>query len=125
MRGGRCTGSDNIFICLCGVANRGQHQGILHHNIIIKYPLLQECGAVAASLSLTSLFPHSGVKTSGTVSSPAPVCPGTESQASHNNNLATIMEDENNVGNSTSTENKENEGYFEDSNGEFLLLTVK
>merc|ERR1719168_262690 len=79
---------------------------------------IQECGAVAASLSLTSLFPHSGVKTSGTVSSPAPVCPGTESQASHNNNLATIMEDENNVGNSTSTENKENEGYFEDSNAE-------
>merc|ERR1712045_771996 len=79
---------------------------------------MQECGAVAASLSLTSLFPHSGVKTSGTVSSPAPVCPGTESQASHNNNLATIMEDENNVGNSTSTENKENEGYFEDSNAE-------
>merc|ERR1711963_1061051 len=79
---------------------------------------IQECGAVAASLSLTSLFPHSGVKTSGTVSSPAPVCPGTESQASHNNNLTTIMEDENNVGNSTSTENKENEGYFEDSNAE-------
>merc|ERR1712241_892528 len=79
---------------------------------------MQECGAVAASLSLTSLFPHSGVKTSGSVSSPAPVCPGTESPASHNNNLATIMEDENNVGNSISTENKENEGYSEDNNAE-------
>merc|ERR1719415_424338 len=79
---------------------------------------IQECGAVAASLSLTSLFPHSGVKTSGSVSSPAPICPGPESPASHNNNLATIMEDENNVGNSISTENKENEGYSEDNNAE-------
>merc|ERR1711936_259167 len=79
---------------------------------------LKECGAVAASLSLTSLFPHSGVKTSGSVSSPATVCPGTESPASHNNNLATIMEDEKNVGNSISTENKENQGDSEDNNAE-------
>ena len=78
---------------------------------------------MAASLSLTSLFPHSGVKTSGSVSSPATVCPGTESPASHNNNLATIMEDEKNVGNSISTENKENQGDSEDNNGESRLLT--
>merc|ERR1719415_332935 len=79
---------------------------------------IQECGAVAASLSLTSLFPHSGVKTSGSVSSPAPVSPGSESPASHNNNLATIMEDENNVGSSNSIGNKENSEYSEDNNAE-------
>merc|ERR1712055_855662 len=79
---------------------------------------IQECGAVAASLSLTSLFPHSGVKTSGSVSSPAPVCPGPESPASHNNNLATIMEDENNVGKGNSIGNKENSEYSVENNAE-------
>jgi len=74
---------------------------------------IQECGAVAASLSLTSLFPHSGVIES--VASSGPVCPGTDSPASHNNNLATIIEDENKVGNSNIVGNKENEGYFDDN----------
>merc|ERR1711884_645977 len=45
-----------------------------------------------------------------------PVSPGPESLASHNNNLATIMEDENNVG--TSIGNKENSGYSEENNAE-------
>ena len=76
---------------------------------------------MAASLSLTSLFPHSGVKTSGSVSSPAPVCPGPESPASHNNNLATIMEDENNVGKGNSIGNKENSEYSEENNGEYIF----
>merc|ERR1712223_705446 len=77
---------------------------------------IQECGAVAASLSLTSLFPHSGVIES--VGSSGPVCPGTDSPASHNNNLATIIEDENKVGNSNIVGNKENEGYFDDNYAE-------
>merc|ERR1711988_1009818 len=77
---------------------------------------IQECGAVAASLSLTSLFPHSGVIES--VASSGPVCPGTDSPASHNNNLATIIEDENKVGNSNIVGNKENEGYFDDNYAE-------
>merc|ERR1712087_650005 len=73
---------------------------------------IQECGAVAASLSLSSLFPHSPQDQCHHL----PVSPGPESPASHNNNLATIMEDENNVG--TSIGNKENSGYSEENNAE-------
>merc|ERR1711953_434214 len=75
---------------------------------------IQECGAVAASLSLSSLFPlHSDQKPS---SSPSVTSPGQntssndmESHAttSASNLLETIMEDES--GNSK-RDNKENEG---------------
>merc|ERR1712226_1737014 len=75
---------------------------------------IQECGAVAASLSLSSLFPHS--PQDHQECHHLPVSPGTESPASHNTNLATIMEDENNVG--TSIGNKENSGYSEENNAE-------
>ena len=78
---------------------------------ILKY--LQECGAVAASLSLSSLFPHSPQDQCHHL----PVSPGPESPASHNTNLATIMEDENNVGSSIG--NKENSGYSEENNGKW------
>merc|ERR1712141_994574 len=72
----------------------------------------QECGAVAASLSLSSLFPHSPQDQCHQL----PVSPGPESPASHNTNLATIMEDENNVG--TSIGNKENSGFSQEDNAE-------
>merc|ERR1711902_83525 len=73
---------------------------------------IQECGAVAASLSLSSLFPHSPQDQCHQL----PVSPGPESPASHNTNLATIMEDENNVG--TSIGNKENSGFSQEDNAE-------
>ena len=73
----------------------------------------QECGAVAASLSLSSLFPHSPQDQCHQL----PESPGPESPASHTTNLATIMEDENNVG--TSIGNKENSGYSEENNGKW------
>ena len=95
---------------------------LLTSDILLYIIMLQECGAVAASLSLTSLFPHSGVIES--VASSGPVCPGTDSPASHNNNLATIIEDENKVGNSNIVGNKENEGYFDDNYGESIDLSV-
>merc|ERR1712226_590305 len=75
---------------------------------------IQECGAVAASLSLSSLFPHS--PQDHQECHHLPVSPGPESSASHNTNLATIMEDENNVGSSIG--NKENSGYSEENNAE-------
>merc|ERR1719150_460773 len=75
---------------------------------------IQECGAVAASLSLSSLFPHS--PQDHQECHHLPVSPGTESPASHNTNLATIMEDENNVGSSIG--NKENSGYSDENNAE-------
>jgi len=73
---------------------------------------IQECGAVAASLSLSSLFPHS--PQDHQECHHLPVSPGPESPASHNTNLATIMEDENNVGSSIG--NKENSGYSDENN---------
>merc|ERR1712045_385390 len=71
---------------------------------------IQECGAVAASLSLSSLFPHSGSKSSSeteNMTSSSYPRPGTLPASIHPEagNLATIMED----GDSgTGSSNKEN-----------------
>merc|ERR1712227_1166093 len=78
---------------------------------------IQECGAVAASLSLSSLFPHSGSKSSSeteNMTSSSYPRPGTlpasmtasapASQHSEAGNLATIMED----GDSGTGSNKKN-----------------
>ena len=81
------------------------------YSFLTEKKYFQECGAVAASLSLSSLFPHSPQDQCHQL----PVSPGPESPASHNTNLATILEDENNVG--TSIGNKENSGYSQDNNG--------
>merc|ERR1712024_154168 len=79
---------------------------------------IQECGAVAASLSLSSLFPHSGSKSSSeteNMTSSSYPRPGTlptsmtasapASQHPEAGNLATIMED---ADSGTGSSNKEN-----------------
>ena len=62
---------------------------------------------------MTPSYPRPGtIPASMAASAPAPQHPGVEA-----GNLATIMEDENNVGSSIG--NKENSGYSEENNGKW------
>merc|ERR1719325_396179 len=65
---------------------------------------IQECGAVAASLSLSSLFPHSGSKSSSPSPPASPSPAPTPGSGAEGGILPTIMEDADNSG----TSDKEN-----------------